>query len=161
MIPWNIRGSLHLSLTVSLTLRSTSGKSRLASLSEDESVWTWAFWRPQVYPPPPPWYKLFRSDAEGTAERPLPPEPPALPTQEFQMFGRMESVSLPCMSAKMLLCIMSQTEYNKPGPSSLLDGDYKKTWFQVLCTINKIIQCYQHNNRFKYSWSRSNFWQST
>ena len=47
----------------------------------------------QVYPPPPPWFKLYRSDAPGTAGRPLPPEPPAPPTQDFQMFGRMESVS--------------------------------------------------------------------
>lgn len=52
----------------------------------------------QVYPPPPPWFKLYRSDADGSAERPFPPEPPIPPTGDFQVFGRMESVSLDLVS---------------------------------------------------------------
>jgi len=45
----------------------------------------------QTYPPPPPFYKLFRGDADGSAERPLPPVPPAPVEGEFQMFGELHT----------------------------------------------------------------------
>ena len=47
----------------------------------------------QLYPPPPPFYKLYRDDADGSAEIPLPPEPPALVEGTYAMFGELYSVS--------------------------------------------------------------------
>lgn len=46
-----------------------------------------------LYPPPPAFYQLYRQDAEGTAERPLPPEPPAPARNDYQLFGEMHTVS--------------------------------------------------------------------
>lgn len=47
-----------------------------------------------LYPSPPPFYKLYREDADGTAERPLPPVPPAPVTGDYQMFGEIHTVGL-------------------------------------------------------------------
>ena len=47
-----------------------------------------------LYPSPPPFYKLYREDADGTAERPLPPNPPAPLTGEYRMFGEVHTVGL-------------------------------------------------------------------
>lgn len=46
-----------------------------------------------LYPPPPAFFRLYRQDAEGTAERPLPPEPPAPARNDYQQFGEMHTVS--------------------------------------------------------------------
>lgn len=45
-----------------------------------------------LYPSPPAFYKLYREDADGTAERPFPPAPPAAVTGDFQMFGEIHTV---------------------------------------------------------------------
>ena len=45
----------------------------------------------QTYPPPPAFFRLYREDADGSAERPLPPAPPAPVEGEFQMFGEMHT----------------------------------------------------------------------
>ncbi len=45
-----------------------------------------------LYPPPPDFYRLYREDADGTAERPLPPGPPAPVVGDYQMFGEMHTV---------------------------------------------------------------------
>lgn len=47
-----------------------------------------------LYPAPPPFYKLYRGDADGTAERPLPLVPPAPVTGDYQMFGEIHTVGL-------------------------------------------------------------------
>lgn len=47
-----------------------------------------------LYPPPPVFYRLYRQDADGTAERPLPPEPPAPAQTDYQLFGEMHTVRL-------------------------------------------------------------------
>lgn len=46
-----------------------------------------------LYPPPPAFYRLYRQDADGTADRPLPPEPPAPVRNDYQVFGEMHTVS--------------------------------------------------------------------
>ncbi|KAK9806166.1 hypothetical protein WJX72_003807 [[Myrmecia] bisecta] len=45
----------------------------------------------QAYPPPPPFYRLYRPDADGSAERPLPPEPPKPVEGEYVLFGEFHS----------------------------------------------------------------------
>ena len=45
-----------------------------------------------LYLPPPDFYRLYREDAEGSAERPMPPGPPAPVEQDYQMFGEMHTV---------------------------------------------------------------------
>ncbi|KAL3138787.1 hypothetical protein ABBQ32_005630 [Trebouxia sp. C0010 RCD-2024] len=45
-----------------------------------------------LYPPPPAFYRLYRQDADGTAERPLPPEPPPPAQFDYQLFGEMHTV---------------------------------------------------------------------
>ena len=45
-----------------------------------------------LYPPPPPFYNLYREDADGTAERPLPPTPPAPVSGDYQSFGEIHTV---------------------------------------------------------------------
>ena len=45
-----------------------------------------------LYPPPPEFYRLYRDDADGTAERPLPPLPPQPAEADYQMFGEMQTV---------------------------------------------------------------------
>ena len=46
----------------------------------------------QTYPPPPAFFRLYREDADGSAERPLPPAPPVPVEGEFQMFGELHTV---------------------------------------------------------------------
>lgn len=46
-----------------------------------------------LYPPPPAFHRLYRQDAEGTAEMSLPPEPPAPARNDYQLFGEMHTVS--------------------------------------------------------------------
>lgn len=46
-----------------------------------------------AFPPPPEFYKLYREDADGTAERPFPPEPPEPVQGEYEMFGELHTVS--------------------------------------------------------------------
>ncbi|KAK9821425.1 hypothetical protein WJX81_003367 [Elliptochloris bilobata] len=45
----------------------------------------------QTYPLPPAFFRLYRDDADGSAERPLPPLPPAPVEGEFQMFGELHT----------------------------------------------------------------------
>ena len=45
-----------------------------------------------LYPPPPEFYRLYREDADGTAERPLPPCPPQPVEETYQMFGETHTV---------------------------------------------------------------------
>ena len=45
-----------------------------------------------LYPPPPAFYQLYRQDADGTAERPFPPEPPAPARNDYLLFGEMHTV---------------------------------------------------------------------
>ena len=45
-----------------------------------------------LYPPPPDLYRLYRDDANGTAERPLPPGPPTPVAGDYKMFGEMHTV---------------------------------------------------------------------
>ena len=57
----------------------------------------------QTYPPPPAFFRLYREDAEGSAERPLPPAPPAPVEGEFQMFGEMHTArTLRCLALAAL-----------------------------------------------------------
>ena len=53
-----------------------------------------------LYPSPPAFYKLYREDADGTAERPLPPAPPAAVTGDFQMFGEINTVRYASLAAE-------------------------------------------------------------
>jgi len=70
----------------------------------------------QVYPPPPPWFRLYRQDADGSAERPFPPHPPAVIAGEFQMFGRTESVwSFPVSDLVCMEVLVFQYQNRKPG----------------------------------------------
>ena len=53
-----------------------------------------------LYPPPPEFYRLYRDDADGTAERPLGPLPPQPVEETYQIFGEMHTVgfwSLPLL----------------------------------------------------------------
>ena len=45
-----------------------------------------------LYPPPPDFYRLYRDDADGNAERPLPPVPPQPVEETYQIFGEMHTV---------------------------------------------------------------------
>ena len=45
-----------------------------------------------LYPSPPAFYQVYRPDADGTAERPLPPEPPGPVQHEYQLFGELHTV---------------------------------------------------------------------
>ena len=47
-----------------------------------------------IYPPIPPFYRLYRPDADGTEERPLPPLPPPPVAGDYQMFGAMHTVPI-------------------------------------------------------------------
>ncbi|DBA83653.1 TPA: hypothetical protein ACH3X1_006210 [Trebouxia sp. C0004] len=62
-----------------------------------------------LYPPPPEFYRLYRDDAEGTAERPLPPLPPQPVEETFQMFGEMHTVEpgIPALQAQSLIHTMA------------------------------------------------------
>lgn len=50
-----------------------------------------------AFPLPPEFFKLYRDDADGTAERPLPPEPPEPVQGEYDMFGERHTVSIACL----------------------------------------------------------------
>ena len=47
-----------------------------------------------LFPPPPPFFKLFSDDADGV-RKPLPPEPPAPIQGTYQMFGELHTVREP------------------------------------------------------------------
>ncbi|KAK9827530.1 hypothetical protein WJX74_008403 [Apatococcus lobatus] len=46
-----------------------------------------------AFPPPPDFFKLYRENADGTAERPLPPEPPEPVQGEYEMFGELHTTA--------------------------------------------------------------------
>ncbi len=46
----------------------------------------------QAFPPPPAFFKLYREDADGSAEHPLPPKPPEPVQGEYEMFGELHTV---------------------------------------------------------------------
>ena len=54
-----------------------------------------------LHPPPPAFYQLYRQDADGTAERPLPPEIPAPVQGEYQLFGEIFTVRLSIPSVQV------------------------------------------------------------
>jgi hypothetical protein len=57
-----------------------------------ENAGTSATGQQSLYPPTPDFYRLYREDADGTAERPLPPLPPQPVDETYQMFGEMHTV---------------------------------------------------------------------
>ncbi|KAK9801406.1 hypothetical protein WJX73_007430 [Symbiochloris irregularis] len=61
----------------------------------------------EAFPPPPPFWRLYRSDADGSAERPLPPEPPAPVAGTFQMFGELHTTEdgMPPLQAQPLFSL--------------------------------------------------------
>ncbi|GAB4818496.1 hypothetical protein N2152v2_005542 [Parachlorella kessleri] len=61
----------------------------------------------QLYPPPPPVYQLYRDDADGSAERPLPPEPPAPIDGTYQLFGELHTTEdgLPPLQGQQLYSV--------------------------------------------------------
>jgi hypothetical protein len=48
----------------------------------------------QMFPPPPHFFSLYREDADGSAERPLPPLPPPIIDGSYQMFGEIHTASI-------------------------------------------------------------------
>lgn len=53
------------------------------------------------YPPVPPFYRLFRPDADGTAERRLPPAPPPPVEGTYQMFGELHTVPIKHVACRL------------------------------------------------------------
>ena len=47
-----------------------------------------------AFPSPPAFFRLYREDADGAAQRPLPPDPPEPIQGEYEMFGELHTVSL-------------------------------------------------------------------
>ncbi|KAL6771138.1 hypothetical protein ACKKBF_B34075 [Auxenochlorella protothecoides x Auxenochlorella symbiontica] len=45
----------------------------------------------QLYPHPPPYFKLYMGDADGSAERPFPPPPPPPVSGEYVLFGEVHT----------------------------------------------------------------------
>lgn len=71
------------------------------------------------YPPVPPFYRLFRADADGTAERPLPPAPPPPVEGTYQMFGELHTVPITnaaCLNPRSHGCCRWHTL--RPTPST-------------------------------------------
>ncbi|DBB08705.1 TPA: hypothetical protein ACH3X3_008143 [Trebouxia sp. C0006] len=62
-----------------------------------------------LYPPPPDFYRLYRDDADGNAERPLPPVPPQPVEETYQMFGEMHTIEpgIPALQAQSLFHTMA------------------------------------------------------
>lgn len=46
----------------------------------------------QLFPHPPPYFKLYRGEADGSAERPFPPLPPPPVVGEYVLFGEVHTV---------------------------------------------------------------------
>lgn len=77
-----------------------------------------------LYPPPPAFYRLYRQDAEGTADRPLPPEPPAPVQNDYQVFGEMHTVS--------------------NSGKGIVEGHRHKVSFCVYCRLSRDFRLFRH-----------------
>lgn len=63
----------------------------------------------QLYPHPPPYFKLYRGDADGSAERPFPPPPPPPVSGEYVLFGEVHTVSgIPMMRGKRAILFVKE-----------------------------------------------------
>ncbi|KAK9864550.1 hypothetical protein WJX84_006703 [Apatococcus fuscideae] len=46
-----------------------------------------------AFPSPPAFFRLYREDADGAAQRPLPPDPPEPIQGEYEMFGELHTTA--------------------------------------------------------------------
>ncbi|KAL3130764.1 hypothetical protein ABBQ38_000109 [Trebouxia sp. C0009 RCD-2024] len=113
-----------------------------------------------LYPPPPAFYRLYRQDAGGTAERPLPPEPPAPAQADYQLFGEMHTVEpgIPPLQAARLYhtkqdgCVDTKQELLQMNRELLFIFrelisaliDQPSSWSQRCTDISSMLRQMQH-----------------
>lgn len=91
----------------------------------------------EIYPPPPPWYRLYRLDADGSAERPLPPAPPAPVHGDYQLFGRMESTEagIPPLAVKQLFHVRPNGSVDFKGELLKLNRELLVQYLDLVDTL--------------------------